>query len=58
MHTPQGWGSALEQGLATHMQLLGEQRSHPGAVAEAAKPHFLLSVVYRELGDLEKVCGC
>jgi hypothetical protein len=27
-------------------------------VAEAAKPHFLLSVVYCELGDLEKVCGC
>jgi hypothetical protein len=50
--------AALEQSLAMHAQLLAEQPGRLGAVAEAAKPHFLLSVVYCELGDLEKVCGC
>lgn len=39
-----------------YTQLLADQPSRPGAVAEAGKPRFLLSVVHRELGDLEKVC--
>lgn len=49
-----GAARALCESLELHAALMREQPGRPAADAEVAKVHFLLGIVYRELGQQHK----